>query len=113
MPHVIIEHSSDLTDTVDMQALCRAVYDALAAAPEVPNPATLKIRALSSSAWVLGTERQSYAHAMLLALPGRTAAQKAAMTETVLGVLKQQMPDVGSLSVNYSDLDDAYTIRTL
>ncbi len=113
MPHVIIEHSAPVADTHDLQALCQSIFDTLAALPEVPNAASLKIRTLLCPAWVIGTEPQSFAHATLLALPGRSETQKATLTEAILKDLERHLPDVGSLSVNFGELDAAYTKRTL
>ena len=113
MPHLTLEHSAPLAESHDLQALCQALFDTLAALPEVPNPSSLKIRTIPCPSWVIGTEPTSFVHGTLLALPGRTDHQKAAMTAAVLSTLSEFLPDVGSLSVNYGDLDIADDKRTL
>ncbi|RKF14108.1 5-carboxymethyl-2-hydroxymuconate isomerase [Roseovarius spongiae] len=113
MPHVIIEHSADVAQEVDLAALCDAVFDALTAHPEVPDPAALKVRTIACAAHRGGTTPDSFAHATLLLLPGRDAETKADMTQTILDALAAILPRTGSLSVNLADLDPAYVKRAL
>ena len=113
MPHVILDHSADVADTHDMAALCDAVFDTLAAHPAVPNPASLKIRAIPATAHRLGTDPQSFVHATLWLLPGRDAGTKSSLTAAILACLDSALPDVGSLSVNLGELDAAYAKRVL
>ena len=113
MPHLVLEHSAPLAEGHDLQALCQTLFDRLAQMPEIPNPSSIKIRTQPSPAWVIGTEPQSFLHATLHALPGRTDAQKSTLTGAILDTLQTALPDVGSLSVNYSELSAAYAKRTL
>ncbi|WP_272009492.1 5-carboxymethyl-2-hydroxymuconate Delta-isomerase [Roseovarius sp. ZX-A-9] len=113
MPHVIIDHSADIGDAATLDALCEAVFQALAAHSAIPHPAALKVRTLAAGAQRLGTEPQSYAHATLLLLPGRSAEVKADLARVILDVLVAVLPDVGSLSVNLAELDAAYVKRVL
>jgi len=52
MPHIIVEHSKG---AVDLQALCTAIFEALAAHPAIPKPETLKLRTVEAGAHLLGT----------------------------------------------------------
>lgn len=113
MPHIVIEHSPDVAATADLQALCAALFEALAAHPAIPRPETLKLRTLQSGAHLLGTHRQSYAHATLLLLPGRDADTRSELTQLILRVMAEALPQVHSLSVNLADLDVAYAKRVL
>jgi len=113
MPHVIIEHS-DRAATVDaLQTLCDAMFDQLAAHDAIAHPESLKIRTVQSGVHRLGTEPQSFAHATLLLLPGRSPETKAALAQLMLSVLQTHLGNVGSLSVNLSDLDPTYAKRVL
>ncbi len=90
MPHLTIEHS---TDVPAGQAVCDALFDALAAHPAIPHPESLKIRTLPCPHHRIGTEPQSFAHAHLALLPGRDAATKAALSALVLGgVMDRHLP---------------------
>ncbi len=80
MPHLTLEHSADVETCHDISALCTALFEALAAHPAVPDPRSLKIRALPCPHWHIGTEPQSFAHATLLLLPGRDTATRSDMS---------------------------------
>ncbi len=110
MPHVIVEHSKG---AVGLQALCTAIFKALAAHPAIPKPETLKLRTVEAEAHLLGTRGQSFVHATLRLLPGRDADTKSDLAQVILGVMADMMPDVRSLSVDLADLDPAYAKRVL
>lgn len=104
MPHVIIDHSAGLEQTHDMQALCQAIYDTLAAHPAIPNPTSLKIRIRAHDTYVIGTRPGSFAHAELRLLPGRDDATKTALTALVLDQMAQALPSAGSLTVEACEM---------
>ena len=113
MPHVVIEHSPDAASPDALQALCAALFDALAGHPAIPRPDALKLRTHQSNAHLLGTRGQSYAHATLLLLPGRDADTKSDLTQLILRVMAKTLPQVHSLSVNLAELDAVYAKRVL
>ncbi len=113
MPHVVIEHSPDAASPLALQALCAALFEALAAHPAIPRPDALKLRTLQSGVHLLGTQGQSYAHATLMLLPGRDDDTKSDLARTILRVMAKALPQVHSLSVNLADLDGAYAKRVL
>jgi 5-carboxymethyl-2-hydroxymuconate isomerase len=110
MPHLTLQHSTNV-DADDV--LCDALFRALAAHEAIPHPDSLKIRTLPCPHWCIGTEPQSFAHADLALLPGRDDATKADLAQTVLAVMESHLPDVGSLSVDVTDLSAAYSKRVL
>ncbi|MGI3183958.1 5-carboxymethyl-2-hydroxymuconate Delta-isomerase [Nioella aestuarii] len=110
MPHLTIQHSANVAAD---DALCGALFDALAAHAAILHPESLKIRTLPCPHWRIGTEPQSFAHADLLLLPGRDEPTKADLAQTVMAVLRSHLPGVGSLSVDIGDLSVAYTKRVL
>lgn len=113
MPHVTLEYSDGLDQTHDLQALCETLYDALRVHTYVPRPETLKIRAFVCRYAVEASGHQAFVHATLKILPDRGAEEKQALSDTVLATLSAQLPHVGSLSVNVTELDLAYTKRVL
>ncbi|MEB8387756.1 5-carboxymethyl-2-hydroxymuconate isomerase [Rhodobacteraceae bacterium KMM 6894] len=113
MPHVIIDYAADIASAAQMQTLCDALFDALAAHPAITRPETLKIRCAPVTAHRLGTKGQGFAHATLLLLPGRDADTKSDLAQTILRELTVHLPDATSLSVNLSDLDASYAKRVL
>lgn len=113
MPHVTIEYSAALDQAHDLQAVCEAVFATLAAHDGVPHPETLKVRAIPCPYARIGTEPQTFAHARLGLLAGRSDEMKALLTNAILHTMAQTLPDVGSLSVDCYDLSAAYTKRVL
>ena len=113
MPHVIIEISPDAASQPALGALCDALFAALAAHPAITKPETLKLRTYTAGAHLLGTQGQSFAHATLRLLPGRDDATKSELAQVILSVLKAEMPQVHSVSVDIADLSLAYAKRVL
>ncbi|MFX0543102.1 5-carboxymethyl-2-hydroxymuconate Delta-isomerase [Roseovarius sp. S4756] len=113
MPHVIIEHSADAAGGTGLDALCQALYHALAEHAAIPKPETLKLRTQAAGAHLLGTRGQSFAHATLRLLPGRDEATKSELAQVILRVMEAEMHHVQSLSVDVADLSPAYAKRVL
>lgn len=113
MPHIVIEHSPDAASAQALEALCSALFEALAAHPAIPRPEALKLRTRQSGVHLLGTRGQSYAHATLMLLPGRDADTRSDLAQTILKVMAELLPQVHSLSVDLADLDSAYVKRVL
>lgn len=113
MPHVKLEFSQGLEAQHDMQALCRTVFDTLAAIPDF-DPPTIKIRATPVPYSYIGTQPQSFVHATVLLMDGRDAATRKTVTHAVLNTLNTALPDVGSLTVQDVEMDRAsYAKRVL
>lgn len=114
MPHIILDYPEGLDQQVDMAALCQAIFDSLATDPAVPDPSSLKIRARPNPYSVIGTDPQTFVHATLRLLPGRSDDTKLHLTQIILKVLEAQLPNVGSLSVEAVDLHGpSYAKRVL
>lgn len=113
MPHVVIEHSKRAAGAEGLQALCAALFHALAAHPAITKPEALKLRTCEARVHLLGTGGQSFAHASLHFLPGRDADTKSSLAQVILSVMVDMLPDVHSLSVDLVDLDPAYAKRIL
>ncbi len=105
MPHIVIEHSTNVGETHDMSALCRAVFDTAKASGVFPDTTAIKVRAIAYDHFVIGTDPQSFAHATIHLLAGRSPAVKAALTQTILDEMEKHLPTVGSLSVDIVDMD--------
>ena len=113
MPHIVIEHSAGLHDSHDLQALCDVLWEALAAHPSVSGPETVRTRTIAATASRIGVEPQSFAHATLLLLPGRSEEVRADLARIVMEALQAHLPDVGSLTVRLTDLNPPYLKRML
>ncbi len=113
MPHLILEHSSDISCKHDVQALCDRLFEKLAAHPAITSPDTVRTRALPCDAFRLGIEVQSFAHATLLLLPGRDDPTRENLAQIILDELCQSLPDIGSLTVRLDDINPPYLKRML
>ena len=114
MPHIIIEHSADLAQTHDLDALCTALFDAAMGSDLFPTKAAIKVRTVSCAHWRTATEPQSFAHATALVLSGRSPEDRAAMARLILATLEAALPDVGALSADVRELNaDIYAKRVL
>jgi 5-carboxymethyl-2-hydroxymuconate isomerase len=109
----VIEYSAELSESHGIQALCDGLFEKVAAHPAVTSPAALRVRAIPCRAYRLGIEVQTFAHATLHLLPGRDDKTKSDLAQTILQGLVTALPDVGSLTVNLSELDTSYAKRML
>jgi 5-carboxymethyl-2-hydroxymuconate isomerase len=109
----VIEYSAELSDSIDIQALCDRLFEKVAAHPAVTNSAALRVRAIPCPAYRLGIEAQTFAHATLHLLSGRDDKTKSDLAQTILQGLVTALPDVGSLTVNLTELDASYAKRML
>ncbi|QGX96836.1 5-carboxymethyl-2-hydroxymuconate isomerase [Roseovarius faecimaris] len=113
MPHIVIEHSAGLESSHDLQALCDTLWERFAHHPHVNGPDTVRLRTIAATASRIGVDPQSFAHATLLLLPGRSDAVRQEMAEIILACLEEALSDVGSLTVRLTDLHQPYLKRML
>ena len=113
MPHIVIEHSTDLASTHDLQGLCDTLWKQFAEHPSIKGPDTVRVRTIAATASRIGVEPQSFAHATLLLIPGRDDATRTELAQMVLDTLNTALSDVGSLTVRLTDLNPPYLKRML
>lgn len=113
MPHIVIEHSVGLDQSHDLQALCDRLWQAFAKHPSINGPDTVRVRTIAATASRIGVEPQSFAHATLLLLPGRDDATRKDLAQMILDMLQAAFPDVGSLTVRLSEINQPYLKRML
>ena len=113
MPHIVIEHSAGLQDSHDLQALCDTLWQRFAEHPSVKGPDTVRVRCIAATASRIGVEPQSFAHATLLLLPGRTEEDRQALAGMIMDALQGALAHVGSLTVRLTDLNPPYLKRML
>ncbi len=111
MPHIVIEHSKELEHSHDLQGLCDTLWNSFAGHPAVNGPKTVRVRTIAATASRIGVEPQSFAHATLLLLPGRSDKVRQELAELILDALTESLPDVGSLTVRLTDLHQPYLKR--
>jgi len=114
MPHIVVEQSPCVTQIIAPQQLCKVLFDTAWDTGVFASPLSIKVRIHTADAVLIGTENQGFLHTEVRMLAGRTDADKAKVTSALLEVLTQQLPTVGSLSVDTCDLHaGSYTKRVL
>lgn len=113
MPHIVIEHSRGLEESHDLQALCDRLWNTFAHHAAITAPDTVRVRSIAATASRIGVEPQTFAHATLLLLPGRSDEIRKELAQTILSALDTALPDVGSLTVRIDDLNQPYLKRML
>ncbi len=113
MPHLILEHSADLEKGYNLQELCDRLWSMLAGQPSVKDVTSLRVRTIAATASRIGAVDQSFVHATLLLLPGRTEEVRFELAQKILDTLKRDLPNVTSLSVRLDDLKPPYLKRML
>ena len=104
MPHLIIEHSEDLTHTFDTKALMQCAHNA-AVESGLFGLSDIKVRAYPCANALIAGNESSFLHVTIYLLSGRTAETKKALTTLVLNEFAKLGLDVSSLSVDARDMD--------
>ena len=112
MPHVSIEFSKGLELTHDIQAVCDQLFETLAGHDAFDGP-TIKIRATAVEFFRIGTDPQTFVHATLLLMAGRDEATRTQINQTILAVLSNALPDVGSITVQEVEMTRASYAKRL
>ena len=104
MPHITIEHSANVADHPDVDALVGAVHEA-ALAHGLPPLAGLRTRAAGREHYrvATGDERFAFVAIHCRAAPGRDAATKRSFIERVLEAAESQLErEGGPLAIAWS-----------
>ena len=113
MPHLIIEYSEEIAADVDLDAVLDAAHAGALASGLFPEY-DIKTRAIGYSRHRTGQTRDSFLHLTLRLLSGRDDAQKAALSEAVLGAIEPLLPRVVSVGVEIVDMHrESYRKRVL
>lgn len=108
MPHIIVEHSQNLAGDQHIQSLCQEIFDTMATHPTFPDPSAIKVRAVGYARRVQALENDHFVHATIKLLPGRDEKTKKQLTQKLLDLLMESLPEASSFSVDIEDLSSAY-----
>lgn len=108
MPHIIVEHSQNLAGDQHIQSLCQEIFDTMATHPTFPDPSAIKVRAVGYTRRVQALENDHFVHATIKLLPGRDEETKKQLTQKLLDLLMESLPEASSFSVDIEDLSSAY-----
>ncbi len=113
MPHVIIEHSADVAEQIDIGELVDAVHQGTLESG-LFDEYDIKTRTLGYAHHRTGQTRDSFVHVAVHLLDGRDDAQKSALSRAVLGRIEPLLPRVVSVGVEIVDIHRAsYAKRVL
>jgi 5-carboxymethyl-2-hydroxymuconate isomerase len=101
MPHLIIEHSNNLT--IKTEELVATIHQA-AISTALFDLTTVKTRANSFEYFQLGNGKAGFVHVQAHIMAGREVDQKQRLSETLLYALEDAVGDDFQLSVHVYDL---------
>ncbi len=107
MPHCVLEYNAALVEQVSVDDLLENVFEGMVAA-ELFASKDIKVRAHAFANHLSGASYQNFINVNVFLLPGRTVAQKQALTELVLAGLESlQIPSM-EMSVQAIELEASY-----
>ena len=113
MPHVIIEHGSEVAEQIEIGELVAAVHEATFSSGLFPEY-DIKTRAISYQYHQTGQTRDSFVHVAVHLLDGRSDEQKSDLSERILARIEPMLPGVASVGVEILDMHRAsYRKRVL
>ena len=106
MPHVIMEHSGDLSAKTNMHDVLKRLHAAVRASG-LFDPDAIKSRSKAYRHYLVGDRQAegSFVHVTVSILSGRSTSQRQALGQAVLDVLEQTLAGVGSLTADIREMD--------
>lgn len=114
MPHLIVEYSANITDNVKRTKLLNHAHNAMLDCGVFTVAADVKSRAYAADDFAVGEAgtAQSFIHARIYLLEGRTPEQKAAAVDAVFAALQTHGAYASQISVDIRDMGrDTYCKR--
>lgn len=103
MPHLILEHSEELSDTHDIKALVEDLFQT-ATDSGVFGPEDIRARSVACQNTITGAAKPGFAHLTLRLMAGRPDDLRKNLAEDLLAVMLKHLPEVGALSVSPEDV---------
>lgn len=104
MPHIIVEHSANLTASVQesglLQKLHQVVTDSGLFAPEA-----VKARSIAFEQMVLPAGKQSFVHVTVSILEGRDDAKRSTLSDALFAATQNTLPHSDAYSVDIHEMD--------
>ncbi len=113
MPNVIIEHSDEVAEQIDIGDLIDAAHDGAMSSGLFPEY-DIKTRAIGYRHHRTGQTTDSFVHVAVHLLDGRGDAQKSDLGDAILARIEPLLPRVASVGVEIVDIHRAsYRKRVL
>ena len=106
MPHFIIECSENIIQQKSPDEIMQAVYDA-AEATGLFAPNDIKVRLRPYQYFKLGKNKKDFIHIFGNIMEGRSAEQKANLSQKIIERLNEMFPDISILSINIREFEKA------
>ncbi len=115
MPHLILEHSANVSDVADIAGLVVVLHHAALATGIAPIDA-LRTRAAQRDIYAVGDEypKNGFIAVTARLAPGRSDSDKQILTEALMAALSDALGDAQDnlmLSVEYQEIDPLFRIN--
>ena len=109
MPHFIIDCSESILSLADPDRLMRSVYAAAESTGLFAHSGVggIKVRLRPYKHFINVDAREHFVHVFANIMEGRTTDQKKALSQRVIGTLKELLPAVEIISMNIRDFERA------
>jgi 5-carboxymethyl-2-hydroxymuconate isomerase len=108
MPHVVVEHSDNLTNAMQGLQLLPALYKVMVAS-ELFSPQAIKVRssAFREDCYVLPEGVDRFAHINAAILAGRDLDKREKLADALFACAKEILPEGAMISVNIHEMEAA------
>lgn len=110
MPHAVLEYSANLDASVRASHIVGAIHTLMLECG-LFTPSAIKTRAHSTDQYRVGEDDDSgsFAHITVSLMVGRSIAQRKQLSDQMLALLKEALPDASSVTVEIREMDrDTY-----
>jgi 5-carboxymethyl-2-hydroxymuconate isomerase len=106
MPHAIIEYSANIADTVETLDITALVHKTMIGSG-LFTPSAIKTRSHMSSDFLVGEKLRigSFLHLSVYFLEGRSAEQKAALSDALIAALQTPLHIVDEVTVDLREMN--------
>ena len=113
MPHLVIEYSANLKDSIDIDKVMAITYQA-AVDSGLMKPQDIKVRALAYADFMMADGGKNFVHTTTHLLTGRTDTQRCKLSNRVKAYQTQYLKEVHSISIDIVEMNsNAYIKRLL
>ena len=108
MPHIVIEHSDNLTNQIKESAISKATYQVVVDSG-LFSPEAVKARSVVYSDYVLPENAENFIHITVSILGGRDVVTRKELGDAVFSAARVCVPECEKLSVNIHEMSkDTY-----
>jgi len=114
MPHLIMEYSENLTSSLNVQTLLRALHST-AQASGLFQPATIRTRGIPCANYVVGegTEQDAFIHLEARIRPGRTEELQWKLVRSLMSTLRDAVSEAQGSGIRIGLTVEATLIPTI